>query len=120
MDDGNPVGRPAPMEAERHADGQTDCRYRLTGKVLSIKDDDVAKVAFRVIHVGQNPAFVLSDCAWLPDEDRLGCHSARTILLDLGRPALRVVLHRRTEGYIVAPVRRVDVAIGLPAVSSID
>jgi hypothetical protein len=59
LDDGNPVGRPAPVEAERHTNRQTDRRGRLTGEGLGIKDDDIAKVASSPI---QNDAY-LQDAA---------------------------------------------------------
>jgi len=37
--------------------------------------------------------------------------------MDLGGLALHVVLHGGTEGHVVAPMRTVDIAIGLPAVA---
>src|ERR1700752_570497 len=58
LDDGNPVGRPAPVETEGHTNRQTDRRNRLTGKVLRLEDYDVAQVAFRVVDVRQDPAFI--------------------------------------------------------------
>jgi hypothetical protein len=52
--------------------------------------------------------------------DRLRRHPARAIVMDLSRLALHVVLHCRAERHVVAPVRAVDIAIGLPAVAPID
>ncbi len=108
------------MEAERHANRQTNRRDRLPGEVLGIEDDDVAEVAFRVVDIGHDPAFVLGGGSRLPHEDRLRCHPARTIVMDLGRLALQVVLHRRAERHVLAPVRGVEIAIGVPAVTPID
>jgi hypothetical protein len=45
----------------------------------------------------------------------LRCHPAATIIMDLGCDALEIVLHRRAESHIVAPVRCVHIAIGLLA-----
>ena len=43
LDDGNPVGRPSAVEAERHADRQADCGDRFTSEVLRVEDDHVAE-----------------------------------------------------------------------------
>ena len=120
LDDRNLVGRPASVEAERHANRQTDCRDRLPGEVLGVKDHDVAEVAFRVIYIGQDPAFVLGGGTRLPHEDRLRCHPAPTIVMDLGRTARQVAFHCRAESHVLAPMRSVEISIGLSAVTSID
>src|SRR5262249_49074970 len=120
LDGGKLVGRPPPVEAERYANRQTNCRDRLPGEVLGIQDDDVAEVAFWVVYIGHDPAFVLGRGSLLPYEDWLRCHPAPTIIMTLGRLALHVVLHCRAESHVVTPVRSVDVAIRLPAVAPID
>ena len=48
------------MEAVRHAHRQTDCRGRLPGEVLGIKDNDVAEVPFRVIDVQSHTVFMVN------------------------------------------------------------
>src|SRR5262245_61515961 len=73
LDGGNLVRRPASVEAVGHAHRQTDGRDWLPGEVLGIKDDDIAEVAFRVVYIGQNPAFVLGGGSWLPHKDRFRC-----------------------------------------------
>jgi hypothetical protein len=42
---------PAAVDAEGHANRQTEGRDRRSGEVLGVEDHDVAEVAFRVVHV---------------------------------------------------------------------
>src|SRR5208282_1751782 len=106
---------PGGMEAEGHANRKADPRHRLTVEILSVQDHDVAQVALRIVDAAHDPALVLGDRARLFHENRLQGHLTGTEIMDLGRPVLEVMLHRRTateKSSVV--VSRISIAVGLP------
>ena len=71
------------MEADGHAAGQVDRGNRGSGEVAGVDDDDVARVARRVVHDTEQPPVVLAGVRRRRCEHGLGGGAARPGLVAL-------------------------------------
>jgi hypothetical protein len=100
------------MEAEGHAHGQANRREGFTREILSIKDDDVARIATGIVNEGHDPTAVLVRIALAMNERGFKRDASNAVVV---QPRLRgcdVVFHRGSEGQVFAPVRGIAIPIG--------